>query len=139
MDPVRVMQISACFVEPLGVAAFGRLYHHPELLRVHEEESLTFWYGAACPVSTSGTSASQGRDGTAEKDAIPIPPFTSTAWKQGAVQRLWDEETQLPPCTVLLYSHLCYLLLSLALLAWTMSCPMAIGCSTPAKFNFKNP
>lgn len=68
MDPVRVMQISASLVEPLGMTALGRIEHHSELLDT-QGEWFIFQHGAACPESMSGISASQGRDGTAEKEA----------------------------------------------------------------------
>lgn len=79
MDPVRVMQISACLVEPLGVTAFGRTEHHPELLRVHKENHLSFSMVQCALTVRLAPLLTQGEMGQQRKMLTPVPHFTFTS------------------------------------------------------------
>lgn len=79
MDPVRVMQTSACLVEPLGVIAFRRIEHHPELLRVHKENHLSCIMVQCALTECLAPLLAQGEMGQQRKMLIPIPSFTFTA------------------------------------------------------------
>lgn len=103
--------------------AFGRTEHHPELLRVHKENHLSFSMVQCALTVRLAPLLTKGEMGQQRKMLAPVPHFTFTSWKHGAVQRLRDEETQLPPCTVPLCSHLHYLFLSLSLFAWRTVMP----------------
>lgn len=78
MDPVRVMQVSACLVEPLGVSAFD-IIDHPEMPRVHKENNLPFGMVQCALTVCLAPLIAKGEMRQQRKMLTPILPFTFTS------------------------------------------------------------